>query len=174
MLLALTRPKTERQLVAFGALLGLVFGTWNIVASVVAPVMDDTPLALLSFYGPMFAAWGFAGSTAFRRTRRFRSAAAAGGMVALVTFVVFTVIVIARMNLSLDTIVRRPDWQNMVARYPESGFGSFRAYANYIYLTGAPFKIAVASMIGVLSGFVGGVVSGVGRTRTTATKAQRT
>jgi len=75
--------------------------------------------------------------------------------------------------LSLDPIVRRPDWQNMVARYPESGFESFRAYVNYIYLTGAPFKILVASMIGALSGFVGGVVSGAASTRTTATKAQR-
>jgi hypothetical protein len=50
-----------RQRVMLGAALGLIFGAWNVIVSVLAPLTDDTPLALLSFYGPMFAAWGFAG-----------------------------------------------------------------------------------------------------------------
>jgi len=93
-------------------------------------------------------------------TNRLPRAAAARALVAFATFTVLTVIVIARMDVTLGTIVDRPDWRNMVANYPGSGFKSFRAYANYVYLTGAPFKIAVASTIGALRGLIGGVVGG--------------
>jgi hypothetical protein len=34
----------------------------------------------------------------------------------LVTFVVLTAIVIARINLSMDTVSQRADWRNLVAR----------------------------------------------------------
>jgi hypothetical protein len=47
-----------------GLVLGFVFGTWNVVISILAPLMDDTPLTLASFYGPMFTAWGVAGGVA--------------------------------------------------------------------------------------------------------------
>jgi hypothetical protein len=46
----------------------------------------------------------------------------------------------------------------MVANYRRSNFDSFRAYANYVYLTGAPFKIAVAATIGTGSGLIGGMM----------------
>ena len=151
---------SARALITLGSVLGLVFGTVNVVVSLLNPVIEDTPLTLLGFYGPMFAAWGLAGYRAFQRTHRLRHAAGAGALVALVTFTVLTVIVIARMNLSLDTIVERPDWRNMVAAYPSSGFDSFRAYANYVYLTGAPFKLFVASMIGLASGSTGAAFAG--------------
>jgi hypothetical protein len=150
---------SARFVVTLGILFGLVFGAVNIVVSLLNPVIEDTPLTLLGFYGPMFAAWGFTGYRAFHRTRQLRHAAAAGALVALISFTVLTVVVVARMNLSLDTIVERPDWRNMVATYPQSGFDSFRAYANYVYLTGAPFKLLVASMIGLASGSMGGVVA---------------
>ena len=114
-----------------GLVLGLVFGTWNIVISILAPLMDDTPLTLASFYGPMFTAWGVAGGAAYRRTRRLPRAALSGATVALVTFIVLTAIVIARVNLSLDVMSQRPDWRNLVARFGESGFDSFRLYINY-------------------------------------------
>ena len=59
-----------------------------------------------------------------------------------------TAIVIARVNLSLDVMSQRPDWRNLVARFEESGFDSFRLFVNYVYITGTPFKLAVASAIG--------------------------
>jgi len=52
---------------------------------------------------------------------------------------------------------------DVVANYPASGFDSFRVYVNYVCLTGAPFKILVASAIGGLSGLVGGIVAAVAR-----------
>jgi hypothetical protein len=59
----------------------------------------------------MFVAWGVTGREAFRRTRCVGQAAIAGGTVAFATFIVFTIIVVLRMNLTLDTIVERPDWR---------------------------------------------------------------
>ena len=152
-----------RSVVTLGIVLGVVFGTVNIIVSVLDPVIEDTPLTLLGFYGPMFAAWGFAGYRTGQRTRRLTHSAGAGALIALATFTVLTSIVIARMNVTLDTIVDRPDWRNMVANYPASGFDSFRVYVNYVYLTGAPFKILVASAIGALSGLVGGIVAAAAR-----------
>jgi hypothetical protein len=141
-----------------GLVLGLVFGTWNVVMSILAPLMDDTLLTLASFYGPMFTAWGVAGGIAYRRTRRLPRAALSGAIVALVTFSVLTAIVITRVNLSVDLMSQRPDWRNLVARFEESGFDSFRLYVNYVYLTGTPFKLAVATAIGGAAGLVGGLV----------------
>ena len=141
-----------------GLVLGLVFGTWNVVISILVPLMDDTPLTLASFYGPMFTAWGVAGAAAYRRTRRLPRAALSGATVALVTLTVLTAIVIARVNLSLDLMSQRADWRNLVARFEESGFDSFRVYVNYVYITGAPFKLAVATAIGGAAGLVGGLV----------------
>ena len=141
-----------------GLVLGLAFGTWNLVMSMVAPLMDDTPLTLASFYGPMFTTWGVAGGAAYRRTRQLPRAALSGATVALVTFTVLTAIVIARVNLSLEVMSQRPDWRNLVARFGESGFDSFRLYINYVYVTGTPFKLAVATAIGGAAGLAGGLV----------------
>ena len=41
--------------------------------------------------------------------------------------------------------------------FKASGFRSLRAYANYRYVTGAPLKILVATMIGAVTGSVGGL-----------------
>jgi hypothetical protein len=85
-----------------------------------------------------------------------------GATVAFVTFVVFNLAVILRVNLFLDTLRLRPDWQNLVLRFQTSGFDSLRAYANYTYVTGAPFKILVASTIGAGTGLIGGFFGSVG------------
>jgi hypothetical protein len=81
----------------------------------------------------------------------------------LVTFVVLTAIVIARINLSMDTVSQRADWRNLVARDEGSGFHSLRGNVNYVSLTGAPFTIAVASAIGAATGVIGGVIGRIGR-----------
>ena len=148
---------------SLGLLLGVSFGLWNLMASLSDPLAEDTPLALLKFYGAMFAVWGLAAFAAARQTGRVWDGIKAGITVACVTFVVFTIAVIGRVNLFLDLTSQRPDWQNLVARFPASGFGSLRTYANYVYLIGAPFKILVASLIGALTGLIGGSLGSLGR-----------
>jgi hypothetical protein len=146
--------------------LGAGSGAWDLIATRAGPLAEDTPAALLSFYGPMFAAWGLAGLTAARQTGRLRDAMTVGAVVAFVTFVVFDLAVILRVNLFLDSLRQRADWQNLVRRYPESGFRSFRAYANFTYAVGAPFKILVASVIGAGIALLGGVLGRLRRART--------
>ncbi len=111
----------------------------------------------------MFASWGLVGFVATRRTGRVLDGVKAGAAVAFVTFVVLFLAVILRVNLFLETMTQRPDWQNMMARFQVSGFESLRAYVNYDYLVGTPFKGLVASMIGAGTGLVGGLFGSLGR-----------
>src|SRR5262245_8145412 len=143
--------------VTLGLVLGAIFGLWNIVATEFDPLTDDSPAALLMFYGPMFAAWGIAGFVAARRSGRFIDAVRMAATVAFVTFTVFWLLNLFRVNLFLDVVRARGDWQNLLVRYRASGFENFRVYVNYEYLTGAPLKILVPTMIGAVVGSIGGV-----------------
>jgi hypothetical protein len=158
-----TTSARHRDPVLLGLLLGATFGLWNLIVTWRSPLLEDTPRTLLLFYGPMFTVWGLAGFVAFRRTGRLLEAVKVAATVALVTFVVFDLAVILRVNLFLDEIRRRSDWQNLVARFQASGFDSFRMYANYVYLSGAPFKILVALTIGAATGLLGGLAAALGR-----------
>jgi hypothetical protein len=153
----------QRWPVHLGLLLGAGFGVWNLIATRRDPLAEDTAAALLVFYGPMFAIWGLAGWRAARRTGRLRDGVTVGATVAFVTFVVYDLTQFVRVNLFLDSITRRSDWQNLMASYPNSGFESLRWYVNYVGLTGAPFKILVASLIGAGTGLIGGLLRGLGR-----------
>jgi hypothetical protein len=158
-----------RRLVLVGAAVGVVFGTWNLIATWVDPLAEDSPAALLLFYGPMFAIWAVAGFRVQRHSGRLVDAAAAGAVVALATFVVFDVATIARVNLFLDSLTPRADWQNLAQRFEASGYQSFRTFVNSVYATGAPFKILVATVIGAVMGSLGGLVgsaAGAARPRT--------
>src|SRR5262249_61141881 len=94
-------------------LLGAGFGLWNLIVTGLDPLAEDSPVALLVFYGPMFTVWGLAGFGASRRTGRLRDAVKVGATVGFVTFVVYTLAVIVRVNLFLDTLSQRSDWQNL-------------------------------------------------------------
>ena len=147
------RPRT---IVLVGVALGAVFSAWNVLASLLDPLADDTVPALLMFYGPMFTAWALAGAAASRRSGRVSDGARIGALVALLTFVILTIVVIARVNLYLELTSQRPDWQTVGERFRASGFRSFRTFVNYEYVTGAPFKLLVASTIGAVLGLAGG------------------
>ncbi|HJP59416.1 MAG TPA: hypothetical protein VJ865_05440, partial [Gemmatimonadaceae bacterium] len=56
-------------------------------------------------------------------------------------------------------LTARSDWQNLMAQFRASGYQSLRLYVNWIGLAGAPFKIMVASIIGSIFGFAGGLIS---------------
>ena len=147
-----------RNSILFGISLGAVFGLWNLVISILNPVAEDSAAALLTFYGPMFILWGAAGFIAFAESHRLRDATRRGGIIALVTFVVFTIFVGVRDNLLLEELTRRADWQNLMVRFHDSGFESLRLYVNYVGVTGAPLKLAVATSIGAAMGFLGALV----------------
>ena len=152
-----------RRILALGLLPGAGFGLWNLIATRLGPLAEDTPIALPAFYGPMFAIWGLAGFRASRRTGRLLDAVKVGATVAFVTPVVFLFAKIVVVNLFLDATSQRSDWQNLMEGFQASGFGSLREYANYVYVTGAPFNIFVASIIGAGAGLAGGFFGGLAR-----------
>lgn len=166
-MIILTRPPGA---LAVGLVLGVVFSVLNVISAYVAPLADDSLTAIAAFYGPMFLTWGLAGFAAARHSGKPLVGLKTGALVAFGTFVVLTIVVIVRVNLSLHLMTQRPDWQNLIARFNASGFENLRIYVNYEYLKGAPFKILVASTIGAVFGFLGGCMSLAFRRRTVAVR----
>ena len=148
----------KRRLVALGLSLGIGFGIWNLLVSLLDPVAEDTIPALLSFYGPMFTTWGVTAYFAARRSGRVIDGIKAGATVAFVTFAVFDLMVILRVNLFLYSLTARLDWQNLMLRFRASGSDSLRAFVTWHYVTQSPFKILVATTIGAALGAVGGLI----------------
>jgi hypothetical protein len=152
-----TQRLLDRPLL-LGFVLGLIFGTVDLLFTWAAPLSDDSIPALLRFYGPMFFSWAYVSFRSARRSGRLSSGITTGFVVAVGTFGVFYVLNLVRVNLFLDELTGRADWQNMMQRFRASGFASLRTFINVDYLKGAPFKIGVASVIGAVMGLVGGAI----------------
>jgi len=138
-----------------GLWLGLAFGSWNLLWTWLYPLAEDTEGALLAFYGPVFIAWAITAFVDARRTGRIRDGVGAAVVAACVTFCVLDLLVMVRVNLFLNALTARTDWQALLSRFPASGFATLRGYINYHYLSEAPFKIVVASTIGLGMGLTG-------------------
>jgi hypothetical protein len=143
-----------------GFALGLAFGLIDLLLTWLDPLQDDSIPALLTFYGPMFLAWAFVSYRAARRGGHLWPAIRTGAIIAFGTFTAFYVMNLLRVNVFLTTLTAREDWQNLTARFHASESASLRQFVNLEYLKGAPFKIGVASVIGVAMGLLGG---GIGR-----------
>lgn len=144
--------------VRLGLLTGPVFGAWDLVETWRRPLEDDTPAALLRFYGPMFLVWVYVSWRAAQRTGRMTSGGLAGMAVAFGTFGVFVALNFMRVNLFLDDLTGRPDWQNMMVRFQASGLNSLRLFVNLDYLRGTPFKVGFFTALGGAVGLVTAIV----------------
>jgi hypothetical protein len=149
-----------------GFIIGLVFGAVNLVVSWLYPLLDDTPAALLRFYGPMFFLWALASFQAARRSGRLLSGLAAGLTVAFGTFLVYDLLLMLRVNLFLSELTGRADWQNMMGRFRASGVESLRLFINLDYVKGAPLKLGVACAIGAVMGSISGLFGALSHRRT--------
>lgn len=152
-----------------GVVVGLVFGTANLVFTWLRPLADDTPGALLRFYGPMFLLWALVSFRAALGTGRLISGIAAGLTVAFGTFLVFDLLILLRVNLFLHELTGRSDWQNMMVRFQSSNADSLRLFVNIDYVMGAPLKLGVSCTVGAIMGAIGGLTGVMAHRRTTAT-----
>jgi hypothetical protein len=150
--------KSSRRLLFYGLIAGLVFGCADLVLTWLNPIEDDTPLVLLRFYGPMFLFWGVVAFNTTRSSGQLRSGVAAGMIVAFGTFAFFIVLNFVRVNLFLDELTNRADWQSMMMRFRAAGAGDLRLFVNFDYLRGTPLKIATATGFGTALGVVGGTL----------------
>jgi hypothetical protein len=149
---------TNRRLIALGAFLGFGFGIWNLLHSLLFPLADDSIAALLMFYGPMFTIWGVAAFVASRETARVIDGIKAAVIVAVVTGIVFDVMVLLRVNVFLNALTERADWQNLMMQFRASGSDDLRTFINSHYVMQAPVKILVGATIGFCTGLIGGIV----------------
>ena len=141
--------------VAIGALLGIM----NLLDTARQPLGDDDGGTMLAWLLAVLTIWSAATVAVTWRTRRVSDAVKVGTIVGVATIVVFHTAAIVRVNLFLDAIRPREDWQNLVSRYNQSGFHSLRAYANYEYATMTPMLIALGAIAGSISGALGGLVN---------------
>jgi hypothetical protein len=155
-----------KRIVVLGLAVGLIFGLVNLLMSWLFPLAEDTPGALLRFYGPMFFVWALASFRAALRTGRLLSGITTGLAVAFATFVAFDLLILARVNLFLHELTGRADWQNMMMRFRASDMDSLRAFVNADYLIGAPLKLGVSCAIGAVMGTIGGLLGQLTHRRT--------
>ena len=154
---SMTRP------VIFGLVLGTLLGGWILVSTVVAPLAEDTPVIVATMFGAVFLALAVPGFAARRRGGHFLDALEAGAIAGAITFALFLLSGILRVNLFLDVIRNRSDWENLVADYARSDFESLRAYANYVYAKGIVVFPVVGVVAGAISGSLGGLLASVVR-----------
>lgn len=150
--------RSSRHALLVGLIVGLVFGFVNLLFTWLYPLADDTPGALLRFYGPMFFVWALASFRAAWRTGRLLSGVTTGLTIAFATFLAFDLLILVRVNVFLNELTGRADWQNLMTRFQASDVDSLRLFVNLDYLTGAPLKLGVSCAIGATMGAIGGLL----------------
>jgi len=141
--------------VTWGVVLGLAFGGWILVDTAIDPLGDDTVAAVGGMFGLLVLLLGVPGFMAGRRGARWVDAVMAGLVAGTVTMTLFNLLGIIRVNLFLDVIRQRSDWEAMIQGFKGSGYESLRAYANAVYFR----QLLVLPVVGALSGAVTATIS---------------
>lgn len=139
-----------------GLIVGCVFGLLNLSWTWMRPLADESPIILLGFYGSMFIFWTLVAFRHARRAERMRVGVAAGAAIAVGTLTTFSALNFVRVNVFLDQLVGRADWQRLVETFQRSGSTSLRAFVNLVYLRGEPVVIGLAVVIGSAVGLMAG------------------
>lgn len=146
--------------IRFGVMLGIALGAWMLLGTAIDPLAEDTPIAVAAMFGSVFILLGLSGFLARLRGAPLSDAIKAGTVAGVTTFALFHCLSVLRVNLFLDTIHRRSDWQGLLARYEQSGIESLRAYANYVYIRETLLILAAGTVAGAIAGMLGGLVGG--------------
>lgn len=154
----MTAFSISSRTVRLGFIVGLAFGSVNLLVGWVYPLIADTPATLLAFYGPMFVAWGLAAMQAVQRSGQLASGIATGIAIAFATFLAFDLLVMLCVNLFLTELAGRDDWQNLMVRFRASEIDNLRMFVNVEYLQQTPLKLVAFSTIGALIGMLGGAL----------------
>jgi hypothetical protein len=154
---------TAQMPVMIGLAIGTILGIMNLADTARQPLADDDAGTMLAWLAALLALWSAAAVAITWRTRRVVDAVKVGTILGVATIVMFHAASVVRVNLFLDPISHREDWQNLVARDNQSGFSSFRVYANYEYATMTPMVIALGAIAGSISGMAGGLANTVRR-----------
>jgi hypothetical protein len=155
--LSFVKPST------WGLAIGVIAGALNLIDTAIEPLADDTAGRMSIWVGGLLFLWILTGFGAARGAGRFRDGVTAGVLVGIATMAAFHLAAIVRVNVFLEQIRYRGDWQNLMVRFHASHFRSLRAYANYEYATQTPMLLTLGGIAGAVSGALGGAISRVTR-----------
>ena len=154
-----TLTRIIRNPARFGIVTGLLFGLWNLGAALLYPLAEDSVTALLSFYGPMFFMPSVAAFAVFRSASRWRDAIKAAVIVGVISQLIFGALNLIRVNLLLETLAQRSDWQFLVASYQTGSSESFRTFVNFHYAQQTVPKLAAVTVIATVCGILGAALA---------------
>jgi hypothetical protein len=149
--------------VRFGLVCGALVAAYTWMSTNLSPLAEDTPVAVGTFFGTILLMWAVGGYAAQRRSGRIVEATRVGAIGGVVTMFVLNLTTILRNNVFLDSVSQRSDWQGLIWNFHQSGFHSFRAYANYVYVRGTPLILFIGFVAGATSGVIGGSIGRIGR-----------
>lgn len=155
----------------WGVLLGILLGVANIVSTILAPLADDEPPAIIVMALSVLALWTLVGFAAERRRFRFADAVRGGMAAAFLSTAIFSVASLARKMLFLDVIQHRSDWVGLLLRFDASGSHDLRSFVLNEHLHGLPGGILFSLAAGALCGAIGGAISAARRERPSRAQA---
>lgn len=147
----------------WGVLLGILLGAANIVSTIVAPLADDDPPAIIAMALSILGLWTVVGFAAERRRFRFRDAVRGGMAAAFLSTAIFSAASLARKMLFLDVIQHRSDWVGLLLRFQASGSHDLRSFVLNEHLQGLLGGILFSLAAGALCGAIGGAISAARR-----------
>ena len=149
--------------VTFGLALGTLLGVWNLIDTSIRPLSEDTPLNVGGMFAVVLLLLSIPAIAVRRRGGHLIDAVRAGAIAGVIVFALFHFFAIVRVNLFLDVIRDRSDWQGLILNFQRSGFQSLRLYANYVYARQILLIPLLGAVGGILSGVIGGVLGNLGQ-----------
>ena len=151
-LLSLIRPWM------WGLLLGIALGAMNLISTVIAPLAEDEPPAVLALAVAVLGAWTVIGFVAGRRRLDITDSVKAGALAAVITTGIFSAANLTRKVLFLDIIKHRSDWQGLLLRFEASGSPDLKSFVVSEHLHGLIGGVLFSVLIGAVCGAIGGAV----------------
>jgi len=155
----------------WGVLLGIMLGVANIVSTIVAPMADDDPPAIIAMALSVLVLWTLVGFASERRRFRFGDAVRGGMVAAFLSTTIFSAASLVRKMLFLDVIQHRSDWVGLMLRFEASGTKDLRSFVWNEHLQGLPGAILFSLAVGAVCGAVGGAISAARRERISRARA---
>jgi hypothetical protein len=166
--------------VSFGVALGLLLSAWMVMGTLVFlldeswthstgkvltalyhPLTFNTPLEYAAMLCALYLLPGIPGFLSRRHSGRLMDAIKAGALASALVFTLTAVAGDIRMNIVLEIIKRRPEWQAALLTFANAD--TLMAQANYYYAVHVPARLLFGAALGALAGAIGHCIGRIGQ-----------